>query len=188
MVELSSRGALALAQAPAPLSRARGPWHSYCYVLPIHHPGDSAMLRRRFLTVMAGASAAIAGPSVLRAQSATIKLATSAAPPSIHNIYLHVAYERGFFRQNGIAVSEFIQLRGGPLANQAIAAGQIDVTASDAEGLRSAAAKGYAMRRGTGPGAEVSYIVSVRKEISSVADLKGKPFAVSPAGAPAPDH
>jgi NitT/TauT family transport system substrate-binding protein len=141
------------------------------------------MLRRRFLTVLAGASAAIAAPSVLRAQSATIKLATSAAPPSIHNIYLHVAYERGFFRQNGIAVSEFIQLRGGPLANQAIAAGQIDVTASDAEGLLSATSNGYAIRGVTAPGAHLSYIVSVRKEISSVADLKGKAFAVSRPGA-----
>ena len=141
------------------------------------------MRRRRFLTVMAGASAAIAAPSVLRAQSATIKLATSTAPPSIHNIYLHVAYERGFFRQNGITVSEFIQLRGGPLANQAIAAGQIDVTASDAEGLLSATSNGYAIRGVTAPGAHLSYIVSVRKEISSVADLKGKPFAVSRPGA-----
>jgi len=139
--------------------------------------------RRRFLTVMAGASAAIAAPSVLRAQSATIKLATSTAPPSIHNIYLHVAYERGFFRQNGITVSEFIQLRGGPLANQAIAAGQIDVTASDAEGLLSATSNGYAIRGVTAPGAHLSYIVSVRKEISSFADLKGKPFAVSRPGA-----
>jgi ABC-type nitrate/sulfonate/bicarbonate transport system substrate-binding protein len=141
------------------------------------------MLRRRFLTVMAGASVAITAPSVLRAQSATIKLATSTAPPSIHNIYLHVAYERGFFRQNGITVSEFIQLRGGPLANQAIAAGQIDVTASDAEGLLSATSNGYAIRGVTAPGAHLSYIVSVRKEISSVADLKGKPFAVSRPGA-----
>jgi ABC-type nitrate/sulfonate/bicarbonate transport system substrate-binding protein len=35
----------------------------------------------------------------------------------------------------------------------------------------------------TAPGAHLSYIVSVRKEISSFADLKGKPFAVSRPGA-----
>src|SRR3981189_3901707 len=97
MAGLSRRGALALAAAP--LSRLGGPWHSYCYVLPIHHPGDSAMLRRRFLTVMAGASAAIATPSVLRAQSATIKLATSAAPPASHNIHFHAAHWCRFSRQ-----------------------------------------------------------------------------------------
>jgi NitT/TauT family transport system substrate-binding protein len=139
------------------------------------------MHRRRFLATMAGA---LAAPTVLRAESAaTVKVATSAAPPSIHNIYLHVAYERGFFRDNGIAVSEFIQLRGGPLANQAIASGQIDVTASDAEGLLSAAARGFPIRGVTAPGAHLSYMVAVRKEIASVADLKGQAFAVSRPGA-----
>lgn len=142
------------------------------------------MHRRRFLAAMTGASAALAAPSVLRAQSAaTIKVATSTAPPSIHNIYLHVAHERGFFRDNGITVSEFIQLRGGPLANQAIAAGQVDVTASDAEGLLSAAARGFPIRGVTAPGAHLSYMVAVRKEMASVADLKGQPFAVSRPGA-----
>jgi NitT/TauT family transport system substrate-binding protein len=142
------------------------------------------MHRRRFLTALAGASGALAAPYVLRAQSAaTIKVATSTAPPSIHNIYLHVAYERGFYRDNGINVGEFIQLRGGPLANQAIAAGQVDVTASDAEGLLSAVAGGHSIRGVTAPGAHLSYMVAVRKEIGSVADLKGKPFAVSRPGA-----
>ena len=120
---------------------------------------------------------------MLRAQSATIRVATSTAPPSLHNIYLHVAYERGFYRDNGIKVSEFIQLRGGPLANQAIAGGQIDVTASDAEGLLSAAARGFPIRGVTAPGAHLSYMVAVRKEVTSVADLKGAPFAVSRPGA-----
>ncbi len=137
------------------------------------------MSRRHFLKVMAGASAALAAPSVLRAQSATIKIATGVTPPSIHNIYMHVAYAKGLFKDNGINVSEFIQLRGGPLANQAIAAGQIDVTASDPEGLLAAAVQGFAIRGVTAPGAHLSYQISVRKEINSVADLRGKPFAIS---------
>ena len=62
--------------------------------------------------------------SVLRAQSATIKIATAVTPPSIHNIYMHVAYAKGLFKDNGITVSDFIQLRGGPLANQAIRRGR----------------------------------------------------------------
>jgi NitT/TauT family transport system substrate-binding protein len=142
------------------------------------------MNRRRFLSSVASACATFAAPAVLRADSAgSIKVATSATPPSIHNIYLHVAYDRGFFRENGLTVSDFIQLRGGPLANQAIAAGQVDVTASDAEGLLSATARGYPIRGVTAPGAHLSYMIAVRKEISSVADLKGQPFAVSRPGA-----
>jgi NitT/TauT family transport system substrate-binding protein len=137
------------------------------------------MSRRQFLKLVAGASAALAAPSVLRAESATIKVATGVTPPSIHNIYMHVAYMRGMFKDNGINVAEFIQLRGGPLANQAIAAGQVDVTASDPEGLLSAVVNGFAIRGVTAPGAHLSYQVSVRKEIKSVADLRGKTFAIS---------
>jgi NitT/TauT family transport system substrate-binding protein len=142
------------------------------------------MSRRRFLKVMAGGCAALAAPSVLRAQAqANVKIATGVTPPSIHNIYLHVAHERGFLRDNGINVTDFIQLRGGPLATQAIAAGQVDVTASDPEGLLAAAVSGHPVRGVTAPGAHLSYMVSVRKEIGSVADLRGKPFAISRPGA-----
>src|SRR5262245_30289800 len=78
--------------------------------------------RRRALAVVAGAGATLAAPALLSAQPlASVKVATGVTPPSIHNIFLHVAYERGFFRDNGINVVDFIQLRGGPLALQAIA-------------------------------------------------------------------
>jgi NitT/TauT family transport system substrate-binding protein len=142
------------------------------------------MFRRRFLKLIAGGGAALAAPPVLRAQTlATVKIATGVTPPSIHNIYLHVAHERGFFRDNGIEVADFIQLRGGPLATQAIAAGQVDLTASDPEGLLAAAVSGHPIRGVTAPGAHLSYMISVRKEIGSVADLRGKPFAISRPGA-----
>jgi NitT/TauT family transport system substrate-binding protein len=141
------------------------------------------MSRRRFLKLMAGATAALAAPSLLRAQSSSVKIACGVTPPSIHNIYLHVAHERGMLRDNGINVTEFIQLRGGPLATQAIASGQIDVTASDPEGLLAAALSGHQIRGVTAPGAHLSYMVSVRKEIATVADLRGKPFAISRPGA-----
>ena len=104
-------------------------------------------------------------------------------PPSIHNIFLHVAHERGFFRANGIDVTEFIQLRGGPLATQAIAAGQVDVAPADPEGLLAAAPSGHALRAVAAPGAQLSYMVAVRKEIETIADLRGKPFAISRPGA-----
>jgi ABC-type nitrate/sulfonate/bicarbonate transport system substrate-binding protein len=112
-----------------------------------------------------------------------VKIATGVTPPSIHNIFLHVAYERGFFRANGIDVTEFLQLRGGPLAIQAIAARQIDVATADPEGLLAAALSGHALRAVAAPGAHLSYMVAVRKEIETVADLRGKPFAISRPGA-----
>ena len=112
-----------------------------------------------------------------------VKIATSVTPPSIHNIYLHVAQERGFFRANGIDVTEFIQLRGGPLATQAIAAGKVDVAPADAEGLLAAVASGHELRAVAAPGARLSYMVAVRKEITAIAGLRGQPFAISRPGA-----
>lgn len=142
------------------------------------------MSRRRFLASVAGTAAALAAPAIVRAQSGTrIKIATGVTPPSIHNIYMHVAYERGFFRDNGITVTDLLQLRGGPLATQAIASGQVDVTATDPEGILAAAIAGHPIRAVSAPASRLSYQVAVRKEINTVADLRGKPFAVSRPGA-----
>jgi NitT/TauT family transport system substrate-binding protein len=142
------------------------------------------MSRRRFLGLMTGAAAALGAPSAVRAQTQTsVKIATGVTPPSIHNIYLHVAHERGFFRANGINVTELIQLRGGPLATQAIAAGQVDITAADPENVLGAALSGHGIVAVAAPGERVSYMVAVRKEIETIADLRGKPFAISRPGA-----
>ena len=137
--------------------------------------------RRGFLS---SAATTIVAPSVLRAQVRTsVKVATGVTPPSIHDIFLHVAHERGFFRDNGIDVTEFIQLRGGPLAIQAIASRQVDIVPADPEGLLAATASGHAIRGVSAPGARLSYMVAVRNEIMSLADLRGKPFAISRPGA-----
>lgn len=140
--------------------------------------------RRRVLALMAGAGSVFASPRVLRARERTsVKIASGVTPPSLHNIYVHVAYERGLFRANDIDVTEFIQLRGGPLATQAIASGRVDVTLIDPEGLLAAVANGHPIRAVSAPGARLSYMVAVRKEIETVADLRGKPFAISRPGA-----
>src|SRR4029078_4139613 len=90
------------------------------------------------------------------------RVAAGVTPPSIHNIWLHVAHERGFFRDNGIDVAEFMQLRGGPLALQAIASRRVERAAADPEGLVAATLAGHAIRGVAAPGARLSYIVAVR--------------------------
>ncbi len=143
------------------------------------------MLRRRVLSLLAGGAAAALGapPALLAQREAFVKVATGVTPPSIHNIFLHVAYECGFFRANGVNVTNLIQLLGGPLAIQAIAAGQVDIAPADPEGLLSAASNGHPLRAVAAPGARLSYMVAVRKEIRTLADLRGQPFAISRPGA-----
>ena len=148
------------------------------------HPKRGTVSRRCLLALMAGASSVLASPRVLRARDRTsVKIASGVTPPSLHNIFLHVAYERGLFRANDIDVTELVQLRGGPLAMQAIASGRVDVAAADPEGVLTAVANGHPVRAVSAPGARVSYMVAVRKEIETVADLRGKSFAISRPGA-----
>lgn len=150
----------------------------------VPHREQGKVSRRRLLALTAGAGGVLASPRIMRARDRTsIKIASGVTPPSIHNIYLHVAYERGLFHDNDIDVSEFVQLRGGPLAMQAIASGRVDATLVDPEGVLAAVANGHSVRAVSAPGARLSYMVATRKEIQTVADLRGKPFAISRPGA-----
>jgi NitT/TauT family transport system substrate-binding protein len=139
--------------------------------------------RRAFLAWVSGVCAVLASAPVRARALASVRIATGVTPPSIHNIWLHVAYERGFLRDNGIDVAEFIQLRGGPLAMQAIASGQVDIAPSDPEGLLSAAIAGHPVRGVAAPGSHLSYFVAVRGDLRSIGDLEGKSFAISRPGA-----
>lgn len=130
--------------------------------------------------------AALVCPSVLRpalAEDYTIKVAAPETPPSFHNLYLQIAYENGFFEMHGIKVGEFMQMKGGPLATQALVSGQVDVTITDVEGVLHSVAAGYGVRAVAAPSSRLSYVIGVRKEINTVSDLKGKLFAVSRPGA-----
>jgi NitT/TauT family transport system substrate-binding protein len=140
--------------------------------------------RRRVLTLAAGAPLVLAAPGIVRSAGRTsIRIAAGVTPPSMHTIAFHVALERGFFARNGIDVSDFVQLRGGPLAIQALAAGQVDLAPADPEGLLAAVVAGFKLRAIAAPGSRLSYMVAVRKEISSIAALRGQRFAISRPGA-----
>jgi NitT/TauT family transport system substrate-binding protein len=141
--------------------------------------------RREFLTCLAQASgAAVAGAQLLAAETRTsIRVATGVTPPSIHGIWLHVAYERGFFKRNGLDVTEFLQLRGGPLAMQALTSGHVDIAPADPEGVMAAALAGHPVRAVSAPGAQLAYFVAVRNEVRSIGDLRGSSFAISRPGA-----
>jgi NitT/TauT family transport system substrate-binding protein len=117
------------------------------------------------------------------AEEYDIKVVTPETPPSFDNLYLQVAYEKGIFKKNGLNVTSFIQLKGGPLATTAVVSGQADLTATDVEGIIQATKAGYPVRAVSAPSHKLSYVVAVSKDIKSFQDLKGQSFAVSRAGA-----
>ena len=105
------------------------------------------MLRRRFLASFSGAMSMVFAPSVVRAaRSRPIKIATGVTPPSIHNIFLHVALERGselaeVARDRGPKIAKAARERGAVLADiaQDRSAQLVEVARERAPELASAA-------------------------------------------------
>ncbi len=112
-----------------------------------------------------------------------LRVASVSVPPSMHTLYMQVAYEEGIFRRNGLAVDGIIQLNSGPLVTQALTANQVDVADTDAEGVLNAVAAGFKVVAVAAPAQHLSYLVMVQPEIKTIKDLAGKPFAISRPGA-----
>ena len=121
--------------------------------------------------------------ATLAAEPIKLRIASVSVPPSMHTLFMHVAYEEGIYARNGLAVDGIVQLNSGPLVTQALAAGQIDVADTDAEGILNAAAAGFPLLAVAAPAQHLSYLVMVQPEIKTFKDLAGKPFAISRPGA-----
>jgi NitT/TauT family transport system substrate-binding protein len=128
------------------------------------------------LLVGAASSAQAADPIKLRVASVSV-------PPSMHTLYMQVAFEEGIYKRNGLAVDGIMQLNSGPLVTQALTANQVDVADTDAEGVYNAAVAGFKVLAVAAPAQHLSYLVMVQPEIKSIKDLAGKPFAISRPGA-----
>ena len=66
------------------------------------------------------------------AQPYKLRVATVGVPPSMHTLYMQVAFEEGIYRRNGLIVDELVPLAAGPLVTQALVSGRIDVAETDA--------------------------------------------------------
>src|SRR5262249_22985608 len=117
------------------------------------------------------------------AEPVRLRVATVGVPPSLHTLYMHVAFEEGIYRRNGLVVDELVQLAAGPLVTQALIAGRIDVGETDAEGAINAIASGANLLAISAPAQHLSYLIAARSEIKSLKDLVGQPFAISRPGA-----
>src|SRR5712692_8124817 len=118
------------------------------------------------------------------AQPYKLRVATVGVPPSMHTLYMQVAFEEGIYRRNGLVVDELVPLAAGPLVTQALLSGRIDVAETDAEGVINAvSAGGASVVAVAAPAQHVSYLIAVQSEIKSLKDLVGKPFAISRPGA-----
>ena len=101
------------------------------------------MARRILPTILIPGLLAAAISSSFAADPVKIRVASVSVPPSMHTLYMQVAYEEGIYRRNGLEVDDILQMNSGPLVTQALAAGHVDVADTDAEGVLNAAAAGF---------------------------------------------
>ena len=62
---------------------------------------------------------AAAMSSAFAADPVKIRVASVSVPPSMHTLYMQVAYEEGIYRRNGLEVDDILQMNSGPLVTQA---------------------------------------------------------------------
>lgn len=145
-----------------------------------------SMTRREFLTV-AGAGAVGAGlgqtlsSRPASAQLRTVKIGTAVLADFGLVAPIAVAIEKGYFKENGIAV-EFTPFRGGPPLLQAVQGGQINIGitgATDVLVFREKVPVRYVASTVT----QNHFTLTTLPGVSSLAELKGKSIGVTAAGA-----
>jgi ABC-type nitrate/sulfonate/bicarbonate transport system substrate-binding protein len=141
------------------------------------------MTRRGLSAIFAVGFSVGALSSVGAAEPFKLRVGSVSVPPSMHTLYMQVAYEEGIYKKNGLAVDGIMQLNSGPLVTQALTANQLDVADTDAEGVLNAVVAGFKVLAVSAPAQHLSYLVMVQPEIKSLKDLAGKPFAISRPGA-----
>src|SRR6476620_3321931 len=129
------------------------------------------MARRILPCMLIPGFLAAAMSSGFAADPVKIRVASVSVPPSMHTLYMQVAFEEGIYRRNGLQVDDILQMHSGPLVTQALAAG------------RRAAAAGFQLVAVSAPAQYLSYLVMVQPEVKTLKDLAGKPFAISRPGA-----
>src|SRR5882757_10311778 len=140
------------------------------------------MSKRVLFPAMLGLLIGLMTPA-LSQQPYKLRIASVNSPPSMHTLYMRVAFEEGIYKRNGLDVDDIISLTSGPLMTQAMASGHVDVGDTDAEGVLNAVASGFGLAVVAAPSQHLSYVVMVQPDIKTMKDLAGQPFAISRPGA-----
>ncbi|MBL8672964.1 MAG: ABC transporter substrate-binding protein, partial [Alphaproteobacteria bacterium] len=111
-----------------------------------------------------------------------IRFGGTSSPPSMVEMPLYVALDRGFFKAEGVdvAISAFT---GDPIAQRALIAGEVDVVNTNLSTTIAAVSNGAAVKAVASQVTKLTYLFIARKGIASVKDLAGKSIAVSAPGA-----
>ena len=102
--------------------------------------------------------------------------------PLVPNSVMELAEQEGYFDRAGVEV-EFVRVQQTPLAMAALRAGEGEMANVALEALLQATAQGATDLRGVmSPNKSLPYLIAVRGDIDSPADLAGKRFGIGRVG------
>ena len=114
---------------------------------------------------------------------ATIKYGAPTATPDITTVGVYFALENGYFKRDGLDV-QVTRYQGSPVAVRALLSGDADVVETGGDTALLAMEGGAKIDILLSPVARSTDVVVAKAPIASIADLKGKSFAVSAPGSP----
>jgi NitT/TauT family transport system substrate-binding protein len=119
-----------------------------------------------------------------RSQSpATIKYGAPTATPDITTVGVYFGLEKGYFKREGLDV-QVTRYPGSPTAIRALLSGEADVVETGGDTVFLAMESGAKIDILLSPVARSTDVVVAKAPIATVADLRGKSFAVSAPGSP----
>jgi ABC-type nitrate/sulfonate/bicarbonate transport system substrate-binding protein len=119
-----------------------------------------------------------------RSQSpATLKYGAPTATPDITTVGVYFAIENGYFKREGLDV-QVTRYPGSPTAMRALLSGEADLVEVGGDTAFLAMESGAKIDILLSPVARSTDVVVAKTPIASIADLKGKSFAVSAPGSP----
>lgn len=132
----------------------------------------------------APAPAPVAPTPVPTAPAYRLRVAVTTTPiPALTSSIIWLAKDLGFYQQEGLDV-DVLEVTGSPVAITALQAGDVEVAAIGLiDTLRLNATQSLSVRAIGASGSDDFPVIVAREPISSLADLKGKSYAVSRPGA-----
>ena len=140
--------------------------------------------RRRWLSLVLPVLLGLWLVPEARSQSpTTIKYGAPTATPDITTVGVYFAIENGYFKREGLDV-QVTRYPGSPTAMRALLSGEADVVETGGDTVFLAMESGAKIDILLSPVARSTDVVVAKAPIASIADLKGKSFAVSAPGSP----
>ena len=119
-----------------------------------------------------------------RSQAPTVlKYGAPTATPDITTVGVYFAQENGYFKREGLDV-QVTRYPGSPTAMRALLSGEADLVETGGDTVFLAMESGAKIDILLSPVARSTDVVIAKTPIASIADLKGKSFAVSAPGSP----